>query len=210
MATNILPPNHTSTATRHTTTGDTGSVALTPRENTGKYRKIQPQNAQGLTLPMVTPKPLGSGSNRVTRHIRRRAKKCKVCGERFTGSKQQKYCSQSCKQSAYRRRHIKSKPSRKMQPASRPLTPATCIHCGSKFWTATRRQKYCSPSCRELCYRIRRNSAVQTVAVVFGVPVSKVADTLEVSGTRRLTTLLQSAGYAFDTTERVWMHLDTG
>lgn len=54
------------------------------------------------------------------------------------------YCSERCRQTAYRKRNAKTHTS-------------SCGQCGADF-TARRGAKYCSPKCRQSAYRARSNA----------------------------------------------------
>lgn len=51
------------------------------------------------------------------------------------------YCSNKCRQKAYRLRH-------KLQGSARIMIVSRCTNCGFKFETFRKRQRFCTASCR--------------------------------------------------------------
>jgi len=60
--------------------------------------------------------------------------KCKCCGKVITGRSDRKYCSNSCRQNAYRGNHTET---------------GACKRCGKDFVRIIRPERiYCSSECR--------------------------------------------------------------
>ena len=69
-------------------------------------------------------------------------KKCEFCGKSYTGTKQQRYCCQSCEEKARRRRI-----GLKFEPCER-----VCPACGKEFTAHNVMHKFCSAKCKQRFY----------------------------------------------------------
>lgn len=90
---------------------------------------------------------------------------CEDCGREFTSSKPQtRYCSDKCRQHAYRVRHGRASNNR--EAATRgavtkayQLHEMTCDVCGvamARDGNSAARVRYCSAKCKQRAYRARR------------------------------------------------------
>ncbi|MGH3305070.1 MAG: hypothetical protein ACRDOK_26065 [Streptosporangiaceae bacterium] len=66
---------------------------------------------------------------------------CPACGQPFTWSGRRRWCSDACKQAAYRRRATPPAPARPALPARRPKRPVTVYECGQCGLRALGRQR---------------------------------------------------------------------
>ena len=167
------------------------------QSDTHKKRSARPSNAPELTKPTATRRY----SNAVTR-----PRKCAHCNDLYQPTaKHQKFCTASCRQKDFRRRHAKPKAPRRAE-----LVATTCEFCGVGMLVSSRRQKYCSASCKQRAYAWRRETAVYAAAVLFEVPPDRVANSIDHydaahTGIRRLRGLLADAGAVYDGPARRWL-----
>src|SRR5262245_58827912 len=106
------------------------------------------------------------------------AHKCEHCKKAFPIRKiDQKYCSNACRQAAYRKR-MQPVSIRKAAPAE-PILVATCDHCGGSFWAKTKRSQFCSTSCRTLNHRMMRAGLAAALEAYYHVPAATAADLVE-------------------------------
>lgn len=97
---------------------------------------------------------------------------CATCYKSLDGIaaySSRKYCSNRCRQKAYRLRHAPTLPLRKdkntKKPILRPLTLVLkekyCLFCNTPLQSIARRRTkcYCSSKCRQIAYRRRASSA---------------------------------------------------
>jgi hypothetical protein len=76
------------------------------------------------------------------------ARTCARCGEQFDGALHGRYCSNSCKQKAYRSR-------KQFGNAQTSKELRTCARCGVQFAGALH-GRYCSNACKQAAYRERK------------------------------------------------------
>lgn len=75
-------------------------------------------------------------------------KYCVKCGAKFWPKRgDAMYCSQACKQRAYRCHHRTE------------VQKQRCAQCGKLYRPERADQKYCSGACRQRAYRARRSAA---------------------------------------------------
>jgi hypothetical protein len=55
---------------------------------------------------------------------------CPVCGTPFARVRRQRYCSDTCRRTAWRRRHAAAQPEPAPMPAARPRRDNTVYECG--------------------------------------------------------------------------------
>lgn len=73
---------------------------------------------------------------------------CPVCGNRFTPVRRQRYCTNACRQIAYRRRH--AEPAKIPAPAPRrAATVYICQECEQRYLG----EQWC-PDCNRPCQRL--------------------------------------------------------
>lgn len=85
-------------------------------------------------------------------------KRCTVCSTLFEVSGQRsvrRYCSNACKQKAYR---ICKGEERAIKPKPTPKTKRYCDRCFAPFESEQPSQRYCSNLCRQAAYRARRKA----------------------------------------------------
>lgn len=169
---------------------------------TVKYGKYTVgQSAMGNTPVRVFTATAVTGlTGKTTKRARR---KCRHCGDLFTPQRATaKYCSTSCRVSAFRTRH---KGRRRAQPIP-VIVASSCAHCGATFTTrAGRGQVYCSGTCKTLAYRLRRSAAVEALAAYRGLSSDVAADVVEQAGMRKVTAALQALGMVYDQQSRAWL-----
>ena len=73
---------------------------------------------------------------------------CPRCGQPFTPSGRQRFCSAACRQAAWRHRHAASVPALPTR-APRPATVYECPTCGARFLGEQR-----CPDCNVFCRRL--------------------------------------------------------
>lgn len=81
--------------------------------------------------------------------------------------------------------------------------PALCAHCGMKF-LARAGQVFCGHSCRTLNNRIKRELAPLVLVAVFGMPIYKAEEQLEVFGLAKVSRLLGKFRWAWDAAAKEW------
>lgn len=135
-------------------------------------------------------------------------KKCKQCKKSFRGQETSKFCSNKCRQAAYRRR-INPTLKKRDKSQVQVLEPVTCIHCQKGFWAKSKKALYCSDSCRVLSYRHRRNDAIATLAILTGVSLKNIEDVADSLGIQRVHGLLQQYGYIYQPAARQWQPVTT-
>lgn len=77
---------------------------------------------------------------------------CPCCTRNFTPSGRRRFCSDACRQAAWRRRHHPATPTVEMSPPPRPRRPGTvysCPVCETRYLG----QQHC-PDCNTFCQRI--------------------------------------------------------
>lgn len=74
---------------------------------------------------------------------------CQQCRCAFKGRPNARYCSDACRQAAYRER-VKAVP------------VGVCLACGNSFDLVNSMQLYCGDACRQLAYRRRRAYAFRS------------------------------------------------
>lgn len=131
--------------------------------------------------------------------------KCEHCRKAYTPTRvSQKYCSQACRQAAYRKRHStpKRKPKAKPEPV---LHPATCKHCGGQFWAANKRQIFCGVSCRTRHYQEKRKAVVVALSEVFAIDQDHAGDVIESVDFSRVQSVLVAHGLQYRHELRRWL-----
>lgn len=81
--------------------------------------------------------------------------------------------------------------------------PALCAHCGVKF-LARAGQVFCGHSCRTLNNRLKRELAPLVLVAVFGMPIRKAEEQLEVFGLAKVSRLLGKFRWAWDAAVKEW------
>ena len=104
------------------------------------------------------------------------------------------------RQTRGRRQHRKH---RKVDGIGVKRTPEQCAHCGNHFW-ARARQVFCGHSCRTLNNRIKRELAPVVLVAVFGMPIYKAEEQLEVFGLAKVSRLLGKFRWAWDARAKEW------
>lgn len=138
--------------------------------------------------PVLTPARDGRGSTKRNR--------CLQCDVTLKGRRPDaKYCGHRCRQAAYRAAHAKPET---------VDTPATCDHCGGRYWSTSGARKYCSPSCRTLASRTRRTATVDALAGWLGISDDKAADAIETQGLKPVASRLEAVGFMYDQAARCW------
>lgn len=135
--------------------------------------------------------------------------KCGNCKQAFISTKiDQKFCSQKCRQAAYRKR-LKAK--RAGKPIHRTATVLSiCLHCNGTFEAKTRRGVFCSTSCRTLYHRALKASIPSALMALYNVPADKAADIVETQPLNKLRQLLENAAYIYSHPERSWIRIGQG
>jgi hypothetical protein len=133
------------------------------------------------------------------------AQKCAHCRKAFKAGKiDQQYCSNRCRQAAYRKR----KPTilrREKRGEERPLHPTTCLHCGGTFWAKSGRSVFCSTSCRTLHHRALKAALPDALSSLYGIPIEKAVDVVDTQPTAKIREVLATAGYIYNHPERQWV-----
>lgn len=75
---------------------------------------------------------------------------CVICGGKFIGYKNAKYCGPKCREVADKARRIREKD-------ARHALGSVCVVCGKQFWPAHRGRKTCSDACEEKWMTMRGN-----------------------------------------------------
>ncbi len=76
--------------------------------------------------------------------------RCPICSTPFTAIRRQRYCTNACRQIAYRRRHHPPEPTIELPPGSqRENTVYACDECDQRYHA----QQWC-PDCQRPCRRI--------------------------------------------------------
>lgn len=139
------------------------------------------------------------------RRYKARARKCKCCKKPFTPKRNSdaKFCSATCRNKDWRRRHPKA-PS----PAEPVLAAIICEHCGSgALVPAGKGRKYCSATCRTLAWKARRASAAVALSQALGMSLEKARDVVDAAGMKELQRILTGLGLVYNTASRRWVVL---
>ncbi|HEX3219488.1 MAG TPA: hypothetical protein VNO31_15040 [Umezawaea sp.] len=76
--------------------------------------------------------------------------RCPICNSGFTPIRRQRYCTNACRQIAYRRRHHSADPVEQLPSTRhRDTTVYTCDHCEQRYLG----QQWC-PDCNRPCRRV--------------------------------------------------------
>jgi hypothetical protein len=133
------------------------------------------------------------------------AHKCDHCKKAFQHRKiDQRYCSNKCRQAAYRNRQ-QCQDAKKPRPAPAPLLVAICDHCGGSFWAKTRRSRFCSTSCRTMNHRHMKTALKDTLAALYSLPEGTAAELIEMQPVTRLKALLADAGLFYSAVQKAWI-----
>lgn len=130
-------------------------------------------------------------------------KKCKHCKKSYRGTSTSKFCGNRCRQADYRCRKNPDLKTRTRSSEKATLV-ITCNHCGKGFWAKTSVACYCSASCRVRAYRVRRETAIITLALHTGLPSYKANDVVDTFGLKHVASLLKRYGYKYNSLKRVW------
>ena len=174
------------------------------------------KRAQGLTAGAVTIGGAAQGlkltpqADTLLTAVRRprryspRARKCACgCGVAFKPkSKRGRYFSEACRKRDERKR--KAKPV-KTKPVAPILVSLECCRCGLGFFAEQGKgAKYCSASCKELAYRIRRVSTIEALVGDMNIDEAAAVEMVERIGMRRTGVYLRGRGYHYDEQARRW------
>lgn len=140
--------------------------------------------------------------------MHRTAPKCEHCRKAYGQVKvSQKYCSHRCRQAAYRHRKqtASAAPKTTHDNVMNSLSPATCNHCHGSFWAKSARAEFCSTSCRVMHHRAMKNAIPDALALIYGLPVDKALDLLEMQPIARVKATLTDCGWLWNAQRRTWV-----
>ena len=93
----------------------------------------------------------------------------------------------------------------KTKPVAPILIALTCQHCRLGFFAEQGKgAKYCSASCKELAYRIRRVSTIAALVGDMNIDEAAAVEMVERIGMRRTSVYLRGRGYHYDEQARRW------
>src|SRR5262245_50018707 len=141
--------------------------------------------------------------------MNRTVHKCLSCRKSIADMREgQKYCSNACRQAAYRKRKAQAQPAKK-QAVERDLFPAlvptTCDHCKGTFWAKMERARFCSTSCRSLYHRSLKAALPHALATAYGLPQNTIQHLIKTEPVRDLQTWLSDSGYVYSHPQRSWV-----
>ena len=136
-----------------------------------------------------------------------RARKCKICLEKFTPKVGHgRFCSDACRQKHYRQQHAGES---KVNPE--PVVEVLyCAHCNDPFWgSPTTGTVYCSPAHKSAAYRARRDGAVDALMGDLAMTREEALDVVELRGMADTTKYLHQRGYTWSGQLRAWVFAPT-
>ena len=169
----------------------------------------QPRTDYGKqsTAPNSTNVHGGNPARRTPNSSRRpRKRKCAICGtssQPKTLKSDTRYCSDSCRQKAYYRRHHPAP--KKTAKRTPDLVAVTCAYCGrGDLKAATARARFCSDSCRTMAARSRRSAAVRCL-VELRMDAQVADEIVEAAGMKTITARLAALGYTYHDQARAFV-----
>lgn len=171
----------------------------------------QPQTGYGKqsTPSIMTAVHSGNPARRTPVSSRRpRKRKCAMCGTMYTPKTLKadtRYCSPSCRQKAYYRRH---NPAKKRVKRTPELVAVTCAYCGrGELKAVTARAKFCSDSCRTMAARARRSAAAACLASMMPPDTAPdvVHDLIDAAGMKAITARLAALGWTYSDMQRAFV-----
>lgn len=123
-----------------------------------------------------------------------------VDGYEIAGVGQSALLPKSRRVARTKRQHRKR---RKVDGVGVKRTPEQCAHCNTHFW-ARAGQVFCGHSCRTLNNRAKRELAPYVLVAVFGMPIYKAEEQLEVFGLAKVSRLLGKFRWAWDARAKEW------
>lgn len=135
--------------------------------------------------------------------MNRTARKCQHCKKSLpTIQDGQKYCSNRCRQAAYRKRH--TGPRHEKKPVERVLSLATCEHCQGGFFATTKRGRFCSTACRSMYHREMKARLADVLIAEWG---NATGDWIDKKPMKQLRALVESHGYVYHHDQRRWVQV---
>lgn len=139
-----------------------------------------------------------------------RQKYCSECRSGFMAQRDNaKFCSDKCKQLAYRKRNGQTSTNRVKDAGMGNAVRRTCPHCSSRFYLNRygRTRKFCSDSCKVSANRIKIAATKQLLTRLLHAdyhmkPFHEAAK----KGTDAFEKLVASVGYEYSFVHRTYMN----